>query len=488
MAKEAGASAPTIPAPPRTVPPTIGPPPAADPQPTAGPSGRDLSPVGASEASVALSLFFPHLLVAGHCSTVRLRLTNHSAGALQNIEVTLDSCGLSATGIGRRHRLEAGQTTELLLEITPSSPGHFVLRAGVSAETAARPCSWRGSHTLPVHQAPDPHIQIHIGDIQSNLGANAGLGADYGNVQLSNLLGGANLKTLNDLLALELPEIFTPLALDPDYEWSLPAVSRATAAHHHPLRLPEAFCRSAQPGGCCVLHATTGDAREIRLVARSRFRLGRSRTDADFVTWFWPRDPAHDQRTQRLSKVHVELRADAGGIFVWDAHSANGTHFDGQPLGRAGEKTARLGPHAQLLLAGDYKLDLDHLGANSEDRLRITDEECWPGPSATPAPHRGCIRFRPHNTESSPPSTVWLFTDAAIGSSPANALVLPDADLAEIQGRFLFYRGCFWLENTAPNDRVTVDGYPLARGELVPLVNGSKVRLGRTTWEARIDE
>jgi predicted component of type VI protein secretion system len=52
--------------------------------------------------------------------------------------------------------------------------------------------------------------------------------------------------------------------------------------------------------------------------------------------------------------------------------------------------------------------------------------------------------------------------------------------LDEIQGRFHYYRGCFWLENAVANGAVTVNGRALPAGSIVPLTTGMTLVLGNT--------
>ena len=435
-----------------------------------------------------VALYFPHVLVAGHTSMVRLRVANRSALALESIAITLDSRGLAGPVLGRVRRLAAGQLAHLLLEIEPERAGNFVMQAGVVAECAAQRRALRCSRALRINQPPDSNIVINIGDIQSNMGggANAGLGADYGNVQIGNLLGGAKIKTLNDLLDLELPEEFVPLPLELDYELSAHAIAHDAATRRRPLRIPPAFLGSVQPGLHCILRAAGQSEAEIRLVSGPRFRLGRSRSDADFVAWFWPRNAQNDERTKRISKVQMELRADAGGICAWDSGSANGSLFDGQPLGRAEAGAVRLTRQAQLLLGHQYKLEVAHRPASFPAGLRIANESHWPGPAAVAPALTGCLQLTPLDTPPTPYTTVWLFSEAGFGSSRSNPLCLGDAALDEIQGRFHHHRGCFWLENGASNNAVAVNGSALQAGDIVPLTAGAQLQLGGTVYRVEI--
>ena len=96
------------------------------------------------------------------------------------------------------------------------------------------------------------------------------------------------------------------------------------------------------------------------------------------------------------------------------------------------------------------------------------------------------MNFTPTSCELSPFNALWLLTDAAFGSSGANPLTLADAGLSEVQGRFHWYRGAFWLESIAPNNALRVNGRTLYPGEIAPLVNGMLLGLGSTDYRIEI--
>ena len=101
--------------------------------------------------------------------------------------------------------------------------------------------------------------------------------------------------------------------------------------------------------------------------------------------------------------------------------------------------------------------------------LEIRNISLWAGPEGQIKTARGAVRFCPINTELAHHDAVWLFTDAAFGTSRSNPIVLDVPGLAEIQGRFHHHRGCFWLENRAANKAVSVNSQVLNPNEIVPL-------------------
>jgi hypothetical protein len=104
--------------------------------------------------------------------------------------------------------------------------------------------------------------------------------------------------------------------------------------------IPEPFLAHVQSGTTLKLEpieeAGGTAAPPIHLIARKEFRLGRSRQDADFLTWFWPRTAENDERTRRLSKVHVAAEIRGDRLILRDPGSANRSAFEGQPLDETG--------------------------------------------------------------------------------------------------------------------------------------------------------
>jgi predicted component of type VI protein secretion system len=59
--------------------------------------------------------------------------------------------------------------------------------------------------------------------------------------------------------------------------------------------------------------------------------------------------------------------------------------------------------------------------------------------------------------------------------------------IAEIQGRFHYDQGFFWIESVIDNDAVQVDDLKLERGQIVPLRQGMRVRLGDQDYRVGIE-
>jgi len=438
---------------------------------------------------LSLGLNFDRVFVAENPSTFEIMVESTSEMPLENVEILFESA--RALGNSLRFvfkRIAPAQKLRRRIEIEPQRAGNFVLQCSVMMEMRGEKQSFIGSRALRVNAIPDTSsIVVNIGDIQGNDGgANAGLGAEYGDVKISNLVDASKIRTLNDLLDLELPEKFQLLDLQLDYQLSLRSLTVARAGLEKALSIPPTLVGVCQPG--TVLRLTPADAAsgpELKLVARPRFTFGRSRQKADFVAWFWPRSKENDARTMRIGGLQASAEARKETVFVCDAKSANGSTYNGVSL--EPESGIPLDRRGTLAFATEYELDVLHVPTRLEKGPPvISNIRLWNGPADSVTPLLGAVRFAPVNSEPTPFQTLWLLSDAEFGRSHSNPLIFPDETLAEIQGRFLHWRGCFWLENGVTNQGVTVDHTHLNAGDIAPLATGQRLRLGKTVYRLEV--
>ena len=354
--------------------------------------------------------------------------------------------------------------------------------------TRAAKVVFDGTAATPLGAGGDVAASIStVQDITRIMAANQALGAEYGDVQISNLIAKGAIKTVNDLLDLELPENFRQIELELDYEVSrhdsgYRAAQRGTAG----LQVPAALLATVQPATLCTFEAAGAGTPPLpfRLVSRPQFRLGRARADADFVAWVLPRASANDEKTKRVSKAEAIAAATAAGIVLRDSGSANGTLFDNVPLDEQGTSLPRQG---RLLLAGAVEVDFDRLATGFEGELSLANARAWMGPPPVTPVQRGAMRFEVVSSEPQPLNAVWLLSDASFGASRSTAIHLDDPALADVQGRFHHYRGCFWIETLTDNSAVQLDRMTLRPGELAPLATGQQLRIGGQTWRVKLE-
>lgn len=475
---------------------------------TSDPHMTDLQPLMHEEAKAKIAqdlldpfealplrlwLNFPRALVAGYGSIVEMKVENAGAGSLEHLCVSFESKGLTgASEIVCRH-LAPGNWTRQTVEVAPAQAGNFVLRCNLKSRRKADTAAFRGTVPITINIAPDPsNLVANISDIQCvrGGGANTGLGQEFGAVNISNLLPPGSIRTLNDLLNVPFPESFGQVPLERDYEVTDRVIN--VVEHHADTGwvIPKPFLAHVQSGTKLRLKPANDDPAssipEVHLVARNEFRLGRSRQESDFLTWFWPRSEENDYRTKRLSKVHVIAESSTQRLILRDAGSANRSTFEGHPL--SANENDIIDQRGTLILAHEYHLDVTPFQSTVTGEFQISNIRKWNGPPEHEPPTiGGAVRFMPVNSELAVHNAVWLFTDAHFGCSRLNAVVLDLPGAIEVEGRFHYFRNNFWIESLPTGNGITVDHYTLEPGEVVPLVNGTRVRIAGHIFRGTID-
>jgi hypothetical protein len=441
------------------------------------------------EIPVNLWLNFPGVLVAGCTAIVEAKIENKTNQLLPRAELMLQSNGLADRVQKVCRQVMPNLFACLCLEIKPTEAGWFVLRCDVKGTQQDQAYAFRGSVKLKVNEKPDPKLVINMGDIQCVRGqANAALGGEFAPVNISNLVQPGAIRTLNDLLNVELPESYGQVPLELDYEVSRIDITKSRAPSTTSWSIPKQFLAHAQSGTKLKLEALddSGKLPAIHLIARDEFKLGRSRQDADFLTWFWPRSEENDDRTRRLSKVHVVAETHGDKLIVRDAGSANRATFEGHPLSE--NENDLIDQRGTLILSHEYHLDVTPFESTLAGGLEIVNERLWSGPPASGGSTvRGCVRFMPINSDIALHNALWIFSDANFGCSKLNPLVLDLPGIEEVEGRFHYYRRNFWIEDLPGGSTVSVDDHKLAEREIVPLVNGARVLIGGTIFKATIE-
>ena len=460
------------------------------PMPTAAPARRPdsmiLPKVTQDDVPLRVLLNFNHVVVAGHPSTFQIIVENTSASVLKQIEILMESRGLEQPARKVLPRLAPAQSQRHLFEIEPIRSGNFALQCTIKCQEEVKQIALVGSRSLRINEAPGTsNIVISMKDLKGN-SAEATAG---GESHLGNLVPSGSIRTLNDLLDLELAENFEPLELTLDYEVSMRALAQEEAGGRNRLQIPGSFLNQEQEGTLLKLEAvdpaTNSNNREIRLVARSSFSLGRAREEADFLTWFWPRNETNDQKTRRISKKHCILDVHGSKIHVRDNETSNHTALGGQELlSKEGEPLERRGI---LKIANVYSLDVTPFPSNAPEGPAIANLRNWSGSQTEKAAMlRGSVRFIPMTPQVLPQNSTWLLTDGAFGTSRANPIIVDVRGLAEIQGRFHYHLGGFWIESSVNNGAVHVNGARLEPGFIVPFVTGQTVKFGETSFRVTV--
>jgi hypothetical protein len=444
-----------------------------------------------------LWLNFPRALVAGYGSIVEAKIENAGAGWLEHLSVSFESKGLKEAAEIDCHHLGPGLSTRQAVEVAPTQAGNFVLRCNVKSRRTADAAGFRGSVPITINVAPDAsNLVVNISDIQCNrgTGANTGLGGDFAPVNISNVVPAGSIRTLNDLINATFPESFGQVPLEEEYGVTRRIINVVEDHVESGWSIPKAFLAHVQSGTKLKLEPVekarqsdgSGELAAIHLIARDQFKLGRSREKADFLTWFWPRSPENDERTRRLSKLHVAAEFSAQRLILRDAGSANRSTFEGHPLSESENDV--IDQRGTLILGHEYHLDIAPFESTITGDFQVSNIRMWSGPPERETPSiRGAVRFMPVNTELSMHNAVWIFTDANFGCSKLNALVLDIAGAVEVEGRFHYFRDNFWIETLSTGNGVTVGDHKLREHDVVPLVNGAQLMIAGHWFRASIE-
>jgi ribosomal protein L40E len=440
---------------------------------------------------LAVWLNFPRALVAGYGSIVEAKVENVGKESLEHLSVMLESNSLAESIEVMCRHIGPGNWTRKQIELTPVKAGNFVLRCNVKSARATQAYAFRGGVPITINVVPDPaNFVFNIGDVQCIRGGGGGTGlaAEFKPMNIGQLVAPGAIRSLNDLLNLSFPESYGKVPLELDYEVSQVAISQSAAPKSSAWTIPKPFVDRVQSGTKLRLEPVEGTPEEVRaihLVARTEFNLGRSRDDADFLTWFWPRSRQNDERTKRLSKVHVTATRAGEKLMLRDAGSANRSTFEGHPLLFTDDDV--LGQRGTLILGHEYHVDVAPFDSTLPAGLRIDNGRDWDGPPEYEVALQGAVRFMPINSELALRNAVWIFTDANIGCSRLNAIILDAPGAAEVEGRFHYYRDNFWIEALESGNSIVVDGYELEPRDIVPIVNGSEIAIAGVTFRSAVE-
>lgn len=439
-------------------------------------------PTGQSQGPLRVLLNFNHLVISGYSSTFQLVMENQGPTPLEQIEFSMESRGLERGARKVVARLLPGQSQRHLVEIEPIRSGNFVLQAMIKCRQETRQLALVGSRTIRINEAPKS------GDILSGLAQLQGNSDDASSAgstgAIGNLIPRGSVRTVNDLLDLELPDAFEQLELTLDYEISMRALAEEEAGARHRLQIPGVFLNESAPATVLRLEPMERGATtpEIKLVTHPSFSLGRSREEADYLLWFWPRNEGNDQKTRRISKKHCIFTSRDGKLFIGTS-GANRTLLDGKEINA--NESEPLERRGILAVAGIYFLDVTPFCVDVPDDPQITNLANWQGPNTPDAAVRakGSVRFLPMTRSVLDQNATWFFTVGTFGTSRSNPVIIDIKGLAEIQGRFYHYLGCFWIETTSDNGAVHLDATRLGPGYIAPLVGGQILKLGEKSFK-----
>lgn len=245
-----------------------------------------------------------------------------------------------------------------------------------------------------------------------------------------------------------------------------------------PWLCPAKLAAAPEPGAVLKIVPTNPAVPGIHIVAKPKFKIGRSIYHADLITRFLPENASNDDLTNQLSRVHALATSSGGRLLVRDGNgespSVNGTVLDDDPL-EAGNP-APLRNRCVLTLGGVYSVEIVPLVTPTTPPLRVKGAET--APAAGQQGLGGAVYFLPLSRQASVRHAVWIFSQAGFGLDGAQRIVWDTRDLGGSPASFFYERGCFWLANRAlEGGHLTVGGIPLAPGEIAPLGKGQELRI-----------
>ena len=433
--------------------------------------GVDESKSGSANRPVELlevAIHFPNPLFAGHSGSVELKVRGDAALSGE-ATVTLEGLGLKRPATLKLGNFRGQPEQRHRLAIKPSRSGIFPLHVTVMLDDQNRRMKLTGVRRLRINQAHlitdlvrEEEVMVNHADADLFLAA-----AKAGQPGLP----------VSELLAIEVPENFEHMHLSREFEvgrWAIESLKITEALRCHPD-----FQGKGQSGTLLRLEpelaAPELPFQEIRLVARTTFTVGRQRDESDYLAWFWPRNDVHDTKTRRVSKKHCAFLREGATTGVRGLAAGSLTTFDGQDL--SGSDVLVLDGIGTLNLSGIYEIAV----------ARFASTLISTAPSQRDESPRGSVSFVSRTPNTLPQNALWLLTDGSFGSSAANPLRLDIPSVADIQGRFHYDQGHFWLESVLDNRAVEVEEITLTRGFIVPLAQGMKVRLGDLSFRVAIE-
>lgn len=261
-------------------------------------------------------------------------------------------------------------------------------------------------------------------------------------------------------------------------------------------RLMPRVCEGTRRLRADALTLVCPDGRRILLLARRYLQLGRNREN-DIVTRFLPRSESNDEHSRRLSRTHASLSLTDRGLLVSDK-STTGISVAGEPVTESTlidpcnvDESFELELGISLDVERPFSLEVRLLGRHTQPpNIRLLDgwEQLMADALGEPVPRQwqtavaagiDGLRLRRRDSLRDTEEYVAVLRQAWIGSSStSHAICLPGAATGT-HGRILHAAESFWLEGLGTE--ISVDGTPVAPGELVPLSEGMTFSVGETT-------
>lgn len=265
---------------------------------------------------------------------------------------------------------------------------------------------------------------------------------------------------------------------------SLDPAQRATPVgmiRWRPHRVSEP--NSAETGTALDLIPEAASAPAIRVVAHREFRMGRSRSLSDLPLRADEGEMV-GQKTKRLSRVHVTWRppdglVDGNGITA----SGNGSTYEGQALSPLQPRA--VAPRGSLVLADELELTAIAAPSPGPWPWLFQDEREVAGVRPLAPESVGMLRFETVEGRRLPREALWIEREIGMITGPSGIVWTLDPCARAVW--FAHHDGLFFVANPglAPEE-VSLDGAPLAPGEMSRLQAGQPLAIGGLRWGLKI--
>lgn len=242
---------------------------------------------------------------------------------------------------------------------------------------------------------------------------------------------------------------------------------------------PEDRANAQEAVPCTSLRLTplSDEASSFSLTSLHKVYLGRSSLYSDFLAQFRPRNDINDSRTLKISRQQASVEWRKSAIFFQDAHARNPSTYQCHPISESG---AALKLPVQLNLAGEYPLEVLHLGSDFPKTPTIDGIGKLPSTDT-----KGALLFRACGAGVLLTECCLLFTDITLHfSDTGRAWMKGGSDWDEPFARLHRFHNQYWLEALATQSIYLMDSVPEEVGlhQLIHLRPGRSLRLGDYTY------
>ncbi len=270
-------------------------------------------------------------------------------------------------------------------------------------------------------------------------------------------------------------------------QWSIPAEDADSAdSTGVDLRISPLYAGQCAWTNRLRLLPTDDRRPPLQLTAGTRFFIGRSPLDADYVAQFTPRSAENDKRTLKINRRHAALRALPDGQgFRFENLSEHSTPQLDEQLVRDSVPLPET-ETTVLALPGGCRLEMLRLAGHYQAARTCSDPDLR---EDEPSRLHGAFAVLPLTEGLLPFSALWLLSDAALYFHDDELAFLPPDPYAQPALRFHHFAGAFWIERLLDPIPVTIDEWEIEPGHTAPLLKDSSIAIGDTlTCQVQIRE